>query len=152
MRQQFRYRITNKGCHFTNVWISDTQHTLLEGVFPENIMQNSEYQALIEQIRFFNGECNELREQRAPLCWLNDCTSEKLAYFQEHIMPYRKTTASEFNNLQAALSPDITMAPPEVEAIDSIPRIGGLALSFFNKKPIGVGSQTHHVSPKKEFK
>lgn len=135
----------------TNVWISDTRHTLLEGVFPENIMQNSEYQALIEQIRFFNGECNELREQKAPLCWLNDGTSEKLAFFQEHIMPYRKTTASEFNNLQATLSPDITMAPPDVEAIDSIPRIGGLALSFFNKKPIGIDSETHHVSPKKGF-
>lgn len=118
-------------------WISTAQHTILAGSFPENMMKNVEYQALIEQIRFFNGECNGLREQEAPLCWLNHDTDNKLAFFREHIMPYRQTTASEFNHLQTVLSPDIsTMASPEVEGMDSIPRIGGLSWAFFNNKSI----------------
>lgn len=82
------------------VWISTTQHTLLCGAFPKDIFQNQAYQSIIEQIRFFNGECLNLSKQKTPLVWLNHNSSEKLAFFQERIMPYRQTTPSEFKALQ----------------------------------------------------
>ncbi len=97
------------------VWISNTQHTILEGVFPEGILQNTAYKTLIEQIRLFNGECNGLREQKTPLCWLNQNSNEKLASFKEFIMPYRQTKSNEFKALQAALSSIINKGAYPVE-------------------------------------
>jgi hypothetical protein len=88
----------------TKVWISTTQHSILSGHLLDDIRQNKDYQSLIEQIRLFNGELNSLREQQTPLCWLNQEGSDKLAYFYEHIMPYRQTVLSDVNNLRSLLS------------------------------------------------
>ncbi len=93
-----------KDNHDSNVWISTAQHTLLSGTFPSDILENKSYQAVIEQIRFFNGELNGLREQETPRHWLNQDSSEKMAYFHEKIMPYRQTTLSEVKSLQMVLN------------------------------------------------
>lgn len=90
-----------------NIWISTTQHHILSGQLPEGIQQNQDYQALVEQIRFFNGELNGLREQEVPLRWLSESGDEKITYFYEHIMPYRQTVLSEVNNLRLSLSSKI---------------------------------------------
>ena len=50
-------------------WISTTQHTVLAGRPPEDIRQNVEYQSLIEQARYFNGEFNLLLTETAPSSW-----------------------------------------------------------------------------------
>ena len=115
----------------TKVWISTTQHTILSGTLPDGVLQNGDYQSLIEQIRVFNGELNGLREQEAPLCWLDTDANNKLDYFQEHIMPYRQTTASEFKALQATLN----RAPlAEVGVKDTISVHEGASMRFFKTK------------------
>lgn len=84
----------------TNIWISTTQHHILSGKLPQGIELNPVYQGLIEQLRFFNGELYGLTEQDEPFHWLNEDTDEKIAYFQEHIMPYRQTVPSELEQLR----------------------------------------------------
>nr|MCH9756157.1 DUF3638 domain-containing protein [Gammaproteobacteria bacterium] len=84
-------------------WIGTTQHTRLEGVVPEGILDNPDYQSLIEQVRFFNGECNMLSEQKTSLHWLNNQRHEKLDYFEQNIMPYRQTTVGELRHLKNVL-------------------------------------------------
>ncbi len=74
----------------TNTWVTSTQHALLAGKPPEGIKNNLEYQQMIEQLRFFNGELSLLQESSEPLQWLNKDTDKKLAFFEQAIMPYHR--------------------------------------------------------------
>jgi hypothetical protein len=131
------------------VWISTTQHTLLSGSFPKDIFQNQEYQSIIEQIRFFNGECHNLSTQKTPLVWLNHHSSEKLAFFQEYLMPYRQTAASSFEDLQNNLSLGLRhqaskgVTPPSREK---------KTLTFFNKKQaLSLDPKNNDSNPSSEL-
>ncbi len=90
--------------HYDNTWLSTVQHTKLAGNRPDAMMNNVDYLTLMEQLRFFSGDLNGLVEQKIPLFWMNEKASEKLAFFEQHIMPYRETTQSEFNRLKSALA------------------------------------------------
>ncbi len=131
------------------VWISTTQHGILSGHFPDNIRQNKDYQALIEEIQLFNGELNGLREQNTPRSWLNQEGSEKLAYFHEHIMPYRQTVLSEVNNLQTALSSAISIDSSSIKKMVSISTTQQMRTKVQNRQEIDVVSQVSHLSAKK---
>ena len=129
-----------------HVWISDTEHTLLEGFFPDDIMQNREYQALIEQIRFFNGELSKLCEQDASFCWLNQESNEKLTCFHENIMPYRQTMSGEFCNLQAVIAleqGEIGSAMKKKDE-DWISTFTQLKAKVLTQKPSQKVTLTHH--------
>lgn len=66
-------------------WISTTQHNPLRGRMPADIINDHEYQSLVEQCRFFNGEFNLLHEQTTPLHWLNKETTEKVTFFIDNL-------------------------------------------------------------------
>ena len=87
-----------------DIWLSTTQHTRLAGNRPNHIMSNPEYQILMEQVRFFNGECDGLLEQTTPFLWLKEGIRAKFTFFEKHILPYRETTSSEWHRLRSALS------------------------------------------------
>lgn len=118
-----------------DVWISTTQHTLLSGVFPDGIMQNKTYQSLIEQLRFFNGELNSIREQEEPLCWLNTVAADKLAYFKQHLAPYRQTTMSEVNALQSSIIPTAHLARSIFSSVQQADTASELGAVTKNIKP-----------------
>lgn len=90
--------------NINNVWLSNTQHTCLAGNFPATLLNNAEYHSLIEQVCFFNGECNTLIEQATPFFWLNENTKHKLAYFEKNIMPYRESKDSDLRGLRLVMS------------------------------------------------
>ena len=73
-----------------NVWLSDSQNTVLAGTPPDTIFANPKYLSLIEQIRFFGGKCKELLESATDFLWLSENTNNKLEYFEKNIMPYRE--------------------------------------------------------------
>ena len=85
-------------------WITTTQHSVLAGTAPDSIEQSREYQTLIEQVRFFNGQADELAHQKPPFFWINQNTAEKLSYFNTSIMPARQTNTESFNALSACLT------------------------------------------------
>ena len=68
-------------------WLSTSQHTVFAGRIPSvDLLQSSEYQNLIEQIRYFNGELHHLVSRKYPCVWLSEAM---LSYYQQHIMPNR---------------------------------------------------------------
>ena len=62
----------------------------------------------------------------AQVCWLSRNFSEKMAYFHEHIMPYRQTMLSEFKSLQEAMASekyDIELAAEKMTKETSVFRL-----------------------------
>lgn len=86
-----------------DVWISTTQHTLLSGQRPSDFKIDPEYQLIIEQIRYFNGEFNLLLEKEASLDWLAEKTREKLSFFEQYLYPCRETLATHIDQLELML-------------------------------------------------
>ena len=76
------------------IWISTTQHHILHGSFPENILQNTQYLSLIEQIRFFNGEFDLLKQQTV-FHWLSE---DKLEHFRTSLLRYRPTDNEDYES------------------------------------------------------
>jgi hypothetical protein len=98
-------------------------------------MQNKTYQSLIEQLRFFNGELNSIREQEEPLCWLNTVAADKLAYFKQHLAPYRQTTMSEVNALQSSIIPTAHLARSIFSSVQQADTASELGAVTKNIKP-----------------
>ncbi|CEK12109.1 DUF3638 domain-containing protein [Legionella hackeliae] len=86
-----------------NSWLATTDDTVIAGTAPDNICSNSEYQELREQVRFFNGECKSLLNQDTPLLWLDKKASDKLAFFEQHLLPYRPGSETELEQLKTTL-------------------------------------------------
>lgn len=86
------------------VWLTTTQHSRLEGDPPKDIQKNPNYQALIEQARFFNGELGLLRDSTEPLSWLSEDTEQKLTFFEQHLALPRAVDPSDLVLLRQAMS------------------------------------------------
>ncbi|KTC85093.1 hypothetical protein, partial [Legionella brunensis] len=87
-----------------NSWISTTSDTVTAGTRPGKILNDPRYQALREQVRFFNGEFTTLLNQETPLHWLKDKPVEKLTYFENTLQVYRPGSETELPQLKAALT------------------------------------------------
>jgi hypothetical protein len=85
-------------------WISTTQDRLISGKRPAGILEEVRYQRLREQVRFFNGEFVGLLNQEEPLIWMKENPVEKMAFFEDNLMPYRPGSASELQQLRSALT------------------------------------------------
>ena len=92
-----------KSSALPQIWLGTSLHTCLAGEPPENLKNRRDYHTLIEQIRYFNGNLLEILEQPTPLVWLDQQSPEKLEYFREHLMPYRRTEAMHFARLKQLL-------------------------------------------------
>jgi hypothetical protein len=85
-------------------WICTTQHTLLAGKAPEGIQDNLEYQSLIEQTRYFNGEFNLLVKHDTSLAWMDRNYAEKIKFFTEHLWHRRETRSEDISALGTLFS------------------------------------------------
>lgn len=85
-------------------WISTTQHTVLIGTPPENFQQDEQYQLMIEQIRYFNGEFPLLLKPGVKFKWLNDKFKEKLDFFEEYLLPGHEAFPTDINRVRECIS------------------------------------------------
>lgn len=85
-------------------WISTTQHTLLAGTRPESMKENKEYQSIIEQVRYFNGDFQLLLERDVSLDWLTEKSKEKLDFFAQFLNPCRETLPTHVRQVTSLLS------------------------------------------------
>lgn len=86
------------------IWLSTTQHTRLSGNKPNDLSSDSQYHALIEQARYFNGEFSLLNQQKKPFQWFNQSSFQKIQFFRQHLSPYRQSQSSELELLEAKVS------------------------------------------------
>jgi hypothetical protein len=101
--QELSPRIENGAKDNHYVWICNTSMTLLSGTPPPDIKKHSEYQSLIEQVRFFAGEFQLLLKGDIPLKWLANDSENKLAFFSKNLLPYRETENSDVKKLSDVL-------------------------------------------------
>lgn len=85
-------------------WVTTTDGTVVKGKPPENIFSNTDYHALNEQVRFFNGEFKSLLEQETALYWLNKDTEEKITFFETALQAFRPHCETELHQLKVALT------------------------------------------------
>jgi hypothetical protein len=111
-------KLMDKDPQQDHVWLSSTQHTLLAGKAPPDLQSNIEYLALMEQIQFFGGKCNEISmaEETTPLVWLQDETKEKLSWFEKYIMPYRETEPHDLIELRNVISKKNAVKVSDIKA------------------------------------
>ncbi len=95
---------TDKHTWDPDYWLSTTQHVVLAGQPPAGIQKNETYQGLIEKIQFFNGELSLLFDGDLPLNWLSEGTEQKLAFFEQNLLPYRETDYNDMVVLRQTLS------------------------------------------------
>ena len=84
-------------------WISTTQHHVLAGTPPRNFCEMDDYQAIIEQVRYFNGEFNLLLQQDAPLTWLAQQSKEKLDFYEAHLSVSREALPLDIDSMRNKL-------------------------------------------------
>jgi len=84
-------------------WISTTQHHVLAGTPPSNFCEMDQYQAIIEQVRYFNGEFNLLLQKDAPLAWLDQQSEEKLAFFEAYLSVSREALPLDIDSMRNKL-------------------------------------------------
>ncbi|MDP3560360.1 MAG: hypothetical protein Q8R79_08460, partial [Legionellaceae bacterium] len=99
---QYSSLIEEKG---NSAWISTTQHSILDGTPPPNIQADKNYQAIIEQVRFFNGEFQSLLNNREmDFVWLEEDSKKKLDFFSQYLRPCRETSSADIASLNTVLS------------------------------------------------
>lgn len=90
--------------NYSNVWVSNPMQTVLCGNRPDEVLGNPEYHKLMEQLCYFGGEMQILTNQETPLTWLSQSPDEKLDYFAQHLMPYRKTRPEDLAMLRSVFA------------------------------------------------
>ncbi|WP_367607411.1 DUF3638 domain-containing protein [Legionella sp. W05-934-2] len=90
-------------------WISTPNHHVLAGNMPKDIKQNGQYQKIIEQVRFFNGDLGQLLERDAPLTWLTDDSKQKLDFFENYLAPGREAQATHIQQLRMGVQVQFKM-------------------------------------------
>lgn len=73
-------------------WLSTTRHSVLGGQQPNRILNNEQYQSLMEQIRYFDGAINPLLSEPKQLVWMLRESKKKIDYFKQKILPNREVT------------------------------------------------------------
>ena len=84
-------------------WLSTTDDSLIAGNRKDDILNQTRYQSLREQVRFFNGEFTSLLKQETPLVWLKENPAEKLALFENALMFCRPGSMQGYNQMKIAL-------------------------------------------------
>ncbi|MBA2657966.1 MAG: DUF3638 domain-containing protein [Tatlockia sp.] len=114
-------------------WIATTQDYVIAGQPPQGILNKENYQALREQLRFFNGELNSLVNQETPLIWLKIEPLEKLEFFEKELKRFRPGSEIAFPLLKAVVIQE------NREAIDYIIKHPFEDLSQFDWKELVPG-------------
>lgn len=83
-----------------NSWIATTNDTVIIGEVPHDITMDPTYQALREQVRFFNGELKHFLNPKTPIRWLNVDTDKKITFFQDNLLRYRAYCEADFQQLK----------------------------------------------------
>lgn len=94
---------TNYFADKKDCWVSSTNHTPLFGTMPSEVIKDAEYQSIIEQVRFFNGEFSSLLSGDISLHWIKEKPKEKMAFFEQYLFQYRETLPRELDQLKAHL-------------------------------------------------
>jgi hypothetical protein len=84
-------------------WLSTTEGTVLAGTMPY-LADDTNYQSLQEQVRFFNGEFTSFTNPEIPLSWINEKPLEKLVYFEERLLVYRPDAEQSFQEFKEILT------------------------------------------------
>ncbi len=103
LSQQECDRLLPEVNQYDKAWISTTQHHCLAGKPEEHIELAQDYQLIIEQVRFFNGELSLLLETSSSLLWLADDTQQKVEFFHNNLLCSRECHASQLQQLLVAL-------------------------------------------------
>ncbi|MBS0290586.1 MAG: DUF3638 domain-containing protein, partial [Proteobacteria bacterium] len=92
----------NRDILFKNqdVWCVTPRGTLLAGT--PSVLSTS-YGVLLEQIRYLNGDCKSLAQQKEPLTWLNNDSSHKLEFLAKKILPSFPGKANYYKSLNARI-------------------------------------------------
>lgn len=89
--------------HAKQAWLGTTNHHILKGMPPAGWKNKAEYQEIIEQVRYFNGEFSLLLAQDPPLTWLMESSRAKLTFFSEHLYQNHETLPHELIQLERCL-------------------------------------------------
>lgn len=84
-------------------WLTTTQFTTLAGTPPVGIRDNVEYQTLIEQVRYFNGEFSSLLSGDIPLDWLMENSKQKISFFEKYLYNNHETLPVHLTHLRSRL-------------------------------------------------
>ena len=85
-------------------WLSTTQDTVIAGYRPKDILNDTNYQELREQIRFFNGEFSSLLDQEDPLLWVQEQTEKKINFYKNTLLACRPGNANKLQQFEAYLT------------------------------------------------
>lgn len=86
-----------------SAWISTTQDSLIAGQRPDAVLSCKDYQALREQVQFFNGEFDSLLKLGANLIWLRENPVKKLSFYEKYLMPWRLTCLDAYQQIKTTL-------------------------------------------------
>lgn len=84
------------------IWFKNTHDDFLADDIPIEIIQSEEYQKLLTQLRFFNGDLDQLLKT-PNLEWLLDDLSKKLDFLCAMVVPNNLDQAKDYENLQHEL-------------------------------------------------
>lgn len=82
------------------VWITNTSETLIAGHRPDTQLRHPNYDRLMQQCRYYNGDLQALLKSDLSGSWLMEGYQEKLKYFQKHLLPYRLVQPTTFLQLK----------------------------------------------------
>ncbi|MBN9288745.1 MAG: hypothetical protein BGO43_08485 [Gammaproteobacteria bacterium 39-13] len=88
---------TSSATSHLRIWMVSPRGTPLGGNPPEKMPED--YSSFMEQIRYINGDCQLLSQQKEPLIWLNEDSEEKMRYLSQQILPVHAHKASHFKHL-----------------------------------------------------
>ncbi|MBS0290717.1 MAG: DUF3638 domain-containing protein [Proteobacteria bacterium] len=81
------------------VWFINPAGTILGGTPPPNLPKD--YSSLLEQIRYLNGDCKLLANQKMAFDWLDQ---DKLNFLESHIIPIHPDQFTSFAKLKTRVS------------------------------------------------
>lgn len=76
----------NAGSATTYCWLTTPRGSFFAGKKPRVVNKN--YNSMMEQIQYFNGDLDMLAKQKHAHEWLSKETTDKLNFFEKHIQPH----------------------------------------------------------------
>lgn len=77
-------------------WICTTSNTLLAGTPAEGIKRDAQYQRLLTQARYFNGEFDKIiADKDIEYDWLKEGALKKMRFFEQHLFSQREITTND---------------------------------------------------------
>ena len=100
-----------------DIWLSTTNHLLLAGEQPPNIHDDQNYNMLIEQVRFFNGELPLLCKESQSLQWLRQDFDNKIEFLQKYLRQCRNISQNDIGLLKKSLLKTIAPVDSQLRAL-----------------------------------